>query len=255
MANPLISNLQLSLSHRLHHILLQVGYFTEHLQQPLTKASVDTSLYDHATRWTYEYAACPHGWVHIDANGNVEPGNVAVFVGGILQSPSAYAVDYVHGWVIFPSDPGGSVTASFSRWNAGIRRGFPTDKDLEVVSLPMLVFEVNGEAGRPFGVHGGAEFLSYRITIDILGDHERVAVELGSYIRKMLQRLPVYDFNVHQTLGYGGVLDTGFNAATQMIHYASFLQKPSMNIVRPRTGDHQKLRHRAMVYAEIEFVG
>ncbi len=254
----LYRNIGLSVHHRLWQILLQNKFYTVYTTETLAKITVDLDKHGHASTYTYATDQALHGWVAIDADGDVDDSLVTVYVNGVLKASNTYKVDYVNGWVIFPSAPGGTVTASFTAWDVRVKRGFPDKKNKELlatIDLPVLSYSIPGETGTPWGVGSAAEFLTYDLTMDILATNGGMRDDIAGILRRTIIKLPVYDFEAAQPLGFGNALNPVFDTADQFIHDASFLRRPSSTTIEPKDGEDPKLQFHAVVHGEIYFVG
>lgn len=248
-------NISLSVDLRLHQALLQLGFCTTYTQKALVPVAASARRYGWTTNWTYGLADPKHGWVIIDDAAQAITNTVQVYVGGVEQSPSTYAVDFKNGWVIFPSAPAGAVAATFRQWDILIREGYPDRTLLETAQLPIAAYTVAQERGRPYAIGTAAEFLTYEIEIDLLAKSAGDLKDATSLLRKLMAYLPMYDFTDAMPLGYGNAINPRFNAGAQTLCLAAVVRKPRGLILDPKAGGHEKERHRSQILLTAEITG
>ncbi len=244
-----LNSLCVSIHYRLLQILLQQGFWIQRTNFPLSLQPTVAG-----TVPPNSFAAGGYSWNFFSPSNDfsVTSDNVMVYVGGVLQPPSSYRVDYTRGMVIFSSKQTQPVTASFQEFTANVREAFQDDKELftflEKRDIPLITWNFERQVGQAFSVGSSIENRRRYFTLTVLAINDTQLRDLGDIISRFIVSLYLWDMGTYQPLDYQGGINASWNLmGMQIISPMRWPVRPEFRTVTPAAGASDKLKFQGKI--------
>lgn len=241
------------LMYRLFGILRQQGWWSRRTGVEMTKISVIEDS-DEVLPNTYVMKT-PRPFVFFKDDLTLNTGSITVYANNIVMNSGGYSIDWRQGRIILDNDPdGATITIDADIYSVDVVEGYPEDKILERLDLPIIAFNVENQDDRPFGI--GMSLTKFRkrfVSIDMLCRHSGEVKDIFDDLIKFIVCIPHMNLDDHKPLTPENDLDSAWNFADQQSGYY-VVQQVQGDLIKPRTTGSPKERYRALITFETERV-
>lgn len=252
--NDLTNNVRVSAFYRLCEVLLQNELVQQRSNVSLVRVA-GTNIYtsDSDRPWVFlNEGGRPESSVTVYDGVNDVTNYVKIhhlnqpeIVSGALSRPS----------VTYSGPPSGAAKASFSQFVVMPMVGYPVEKQLEQVVLPVAAVSVDLSEDDHFALGTALKFRRFTIHVDLLARNKVERDRVTDIIRCNMARIPILDWAQHQLLNGDGTVDSAFDYLTQFKNFARIPTPPRSFILNSETMTTEKERFRTQTSIRIEIVG
>jgi hypothetical protein len=236
--------IQDSIEYRLCQILFQQGWVVP-LENVALIATAAPNVYTIESQFP---------WVYFDNAGqNTSDTNVRVYRDGTILANSEYLVDYRERKITILSPVSGDLTADVLTFACNIRRGYPTDQELELVDLPVIAFECDDQSTKPFAIGTSQRHRVHPLTVDILASNDPQRIDLSDDLVDYLIRTPLIDTDASPTLKNNGQRNDQFDFSDALVCWV-VVDGLRANRVAPRQNGSEKEQFRSLIRADLRIV-
>jgi hypothetical protein len=193
-------------------------------------------------------------WVYFDNSGqNTSDANVRVYRDGTILANSDYQVDYRERKITILSPASGTLTADVLTFACNIRRGYPSEQELELIDLPIIAFECDDQSTKPFAIGTSQMHRIHPLMVDILATNDPQRIDLSDDLVDYLVRTPLLDTDSSPPLKNNGQRNDQFNFGDALVCWV-LVDGLRAKRVAPRQNGSEKEQFRSLVRADLRIV-